>query len=156
MAEFYGSKLAGEEAVKSKAPRFLIVRTCWMFGGGPKKDRKFVSKIIARLKSGKTVHAVTDLYGSPTFGKDLAFALENLIRKDTVGILNVVNRGRANRLEEARVVAKTLFPKAKLLPCKNQDFISPTIRASNEVLVPSIPLRPWKRALTEYLRTEWF
>ncbi len=43
----YGqSKLEGEKIVQNLLSRYYIIRAGWMVGGGPKKDKKFIGKII--------------------------------------------------------------------------------------------------------------
>jgi len=40
----YGhSKYLGESAVQNILNDYIIARVCWMFGGGPTKDKKFVA-----------------------------------------------------------------------------------------------------------------
>ena len=43
------SKHKAEIFVKENAKRYLICRAGWMMGGGPKKDKKFVKKILDQL-----------------------------------------------------------------------------------------------------------
>jgi dTDP-4-dehydrorhamnose reductase len=71
----YGrSKYLGEVMVRDLAPDYLIASGCWMFGGGPGVDKKFVSKIIKQLDQGE-IKVVNDKIGSLTYGKDLASAI---------------------------------------------------------------------------------
>ena len=80
---YYGySKFLGESAVRGVLEDCLIVRTCWMMGGGPAKDKKFVAKIIAQLAKPeiKEINAVNDQIGSPSYAKDLVAAIKELIR----------------------------------------------------------------------------
>jgi dTDP-4-dehydrorhamnose reductase len=63
----YGrSKLEGEKIVHSLLERYYIVRAGWMVGGGPKRDKKFVSKIIERMNETTVLKVVNDKIGSPT------------------------------------------------------------------------------------------
>ena len=47
------SKYLGEKYVIENTKDYLICRAGWMMGGGPKKDKKFIQKIMKQLKVGK-------------------------------------------------------------------------------------------------------
>ncbi len=73
----YGaSKLGGERAVASAAPRHLIVRTAWLFGPS---GRNFVTKILdvarAAAERGEAAKVVDDERGNPTWTPALASAI---------------------------------------------------------------------------------
>ncbi len=57
-----------------------------MMGGGPKKDKKFVQKIISQIKKGcKELFVVNDRLGTPTYTHDFAKNLKIVNRKKTMG-----------------------------------------------------------------------
>jgi len=47
------AKYMGERFVVENARRYLVCRAGWMMGGGPKKDKKFIQKLMKQLKDGK-------------------------------------------------------------------------------------------------------
>ena len=47
------SKHEAEKFVVENCKKYLICRAGWMMGGGPKKDKKFIQKIIQQIKDGK-------------------------------------------------------------------------------------------------------
>jgi dTDP-4-dehydrorhamnose reductase len=50
---------------------YFIFRPGWMMGGGPRKDKKFVKKIIDKINSGrKKLFVVRDKLGTPTYTYD--------------------------------------------------------------------------------------
>lgn len=52
------SKYMGERFVVENANRSLVCRAKWMTGSDPKKDKKFVQKLMKQLKDGKrAVHS---------------------------------------------------------------------------------------------------
>jgi len=62
------SKYMGERYVVENAKRFLVCRAGWMMGAGPKKDKKFIQKLMKQLKEGKKeLFIVDDKDGTPTF-----------------------------------------------------------------------------------------
>ena len=67
------SKYMGELFVKENAYRYLICRAGWMMGGGHKKDKKFVNKLLTQLNNGKKeLFVVDDKMGTPTYTFDFA------------------------------------------------------------------------------------
>lgn len=152
---FYGrSKYAGELIVRGISENYIIARACWMFGGGPQKDKKFVSKIIKQLDHPE-IKVVEDAYGSPTFGKDLVAGLKRLLTDNAAGIFHLSNEGCCSRYEVAQLIIETLKPDTKLIPV-GLDHFPGAFRVKNETMESQIKLmRPWQDALKEYLETEW-
>ncbi len=153
---YYGtSKFLGELAVRGILENYIIARVCWMFGGGPAKDQKFVAKIIKQL-SNKEIKVVTDQMGSPTFGKDLVSGIKKLLENDARGIYNLANSGICSRYEFADEIIKVLGKETKITPVKMSDFKMDALRTYNEGMVSKVKTqRPWQEALKEYLETEW-
>lgn len=100
------SKYMGERFVAENAHRFLICRAGWMMGGGPKKDKKFIQKLMRQLKDGRReLFIVDDKDGTPTYTHDFAKNVKALLQKEYWGLYNMVCGGQTSRLE----VAKTLL-----------------------------------------------
>mgnify|MGYP001610821118 FL=1 len=156
---YYGhSKFLGELAVKGMLENYLILRVCWVIGGGPEKDQKFVAKIINQIKNKdvKEIRAVNDQIGSPTFGKDLLAVIKILLQKDERGIFHVPNTGIVSRYDVAKFIIDSLRPEVKVIPVDSSYFNLDAKRTKNEGLASKINLmRPWQEALKEYLETEW-
>jgi len=153
---YYGrSKYVGDLIVKGMLKNYIIARVCWMFGGGPDKDQKFVAKIIKQLHKPE-IKAVTDQVGSPTFGKDLMGAIKKLLEADEKGVFNLANAGSCSRYEFAKEIVSVLGAKTIVTPATMKDFNLDAPRTFNEVLVSKVNLtRPWQEAIKEYLETEW-
>jgi dTDP-4-dehydrorhamnose reductase len=100
----YGeSKWEGEKRVAAAAADYLIVRTAGLFGVG---GVSFVSKILARAKSGEPLAVVNDQWSSPTYAGHLAAALAELIGVDFTGIVHVVADGVASWYDVAGEILK--------------------------------------------------
>ncbi len=96
------SKYMGERYVAENAKRFLICRAGWMMGAGPKKDKKFIQKLMQQLKDGKKeLFIVDDKDGTPTFTHDFAKNVKALIANEYWGLYNMVCGGQTSRLEVA-------------------------------------------------------
>ena len=156
---YYGhSKYLGELAVANTLENHVIVRVCWMMGGGPAQDKKFVAKIMRQLNDPAVseIKAVTDQIGSPTFGKDLVGAIKQLLATKHRGIVHSANTGSASRYDVARSMVEILNKKTKVTGVPSSYFNLPAVRPQNEVLVSSLDLmRPWEEALRAYLTSEW-
>jgi dTDP-4-dehydrorhamnose reductase len=103
------SKYAGEVFVEKNVQRHLICRAGWMMGSGPKKDKKFVQKIMKQLKDGKKeLFVVNDKLGTPTYTHDFARNVKLLIEKEYWGLYNMVCGGITGRFEVAQELIKVL------------------------------------------------
>lgn len=162
----YGaSKLQGEHIVREITPRHFIVRAGWMIGGG-ERDKKFVSKIIRQLNSGaRTLHAVTDRYGTPTYSPAFSRTLERLIKTRLYGTYHLACKGRASRYDVAAEILKILGRSDVELSAVSSDFFAEEYFAprpvSEEMRNFVLELRSkddmptWRDALDEYLRTHF-
>jgi dTDP-4-dehydrorhamnose reductase len=103
------SKYMGERFVVENANRFLVCRAGWMMGAGPKKDKKFIQKLMKQLKDGKKeLFIVDDKDGTPTYTHDFAKNVKLLIEKEYWGLYNLVCGGQTSRLEVAEALLKVL------------------------------------------------
>ena len=159
----YGkSKLIGEQFVERLLEKYFVIRTTWMFGGGLRKDKKFVAKILRQVATGKKeIFAVTDKAGTPTYTWDLAKKLVALLSGQCYGLYHIVCSGKATRFEVAHEILHNLGRNdIKLTPVGSEffskEYFAP--RAESEMLRNymlelrgSSDMRDWKSALREYL-----
>jgi dTDP-4-dehydrorhamnose reductase len=109
LGHYARSKYAGEVFVSRHARRHLICRAGWMMGGGPRKDKKFVQKVMAQLKVGKRkLQVVNDKFGTPTYTQDFARNVQLLLEREYWGLYNVVCQGLTSRLEVAHEIVSIL------------------------------------------------
>ena len=107
----YGdSKYQGELIVMRTTPRYFVVRAGWMIGGGD-RDHKFVAKVLSQLREGRrTIHAVTDKLGTPTYTVDFAMNLLALLETDLHGLYHMACRGEGSRFDVAKELVRLLGP----------------------------------------------
>ena len=87
----YGqSKLDGELAVAQTLDRFFIVRIAWVFG---LNGNNFIRTMINVGKTHETVRVVNDQIGTPTYTKDLARLLVDMIETEQYGYYHATNEG---------------------------------------------------------------
>jgi dTDP-4-dehydrorhamnose reductase len=87
----YGrSKWEGEEAVRSALPEAIILRTAWVYGV---HGHNFVKTILRVAREGRPLRVVDDQLGTPTWARDIAVAIRELIRKQAKGTYHYTNAG---------------------------------------------------------------
>jgi dTDP-4-dehydrorhamnose reductase len=151
----YGaSKAAGERAVQEEAGPWLILRTSWLFGAA---RVSFPEKILQAANSQPELKVVADQIGSPTYTKDLASAICELVRLDAHGILNITNSGTCSWFEFAKETLQRAGRSIPILPITSTEAGRPARRPAYSVLSPKasstcgIALRSWQEALQAYL-----
>jgi dTDP-4-dehydrorhamnose reductase len=88
----YGvSKLAGELYAQAYLDRFLIVRTCGVFGptGLYTARGNFVELMLRLAGSGRPIRVVEDHLGSPTFAPLLASRTIDLVDRELSGVFHI-------------------------------------------------------------------
>ncbi len=152
------SKYLGELAVQGVLNDYIIARTCCVFGGGPKKDHKFVANILKQIQN-STIEVIGGKRGSPTYGKDLVQALVQLIEKDERGIFHVSNSGTPTRVDIAQEIVKITNARAHVFETDGKSFETTypgaSARGNESIVSNKLMLRSWQDALAEYIHTEW-
>ncbi|MEK7180172.1 MAG: SDR family oxidoreductase [Patescibacteria group bacterium] len=99
----YGKSKYGGELIAKTLPKAIIIRAGWMMGGGPKKDKKFINKIIKQLQAGVTeVAVVNDKFGTPCYTYDLAQSIRYLLDHEAYGLYHGACDGGGSRADIAR------------------------------------------------------
>lgn len=160
----YGkAKLEGEKIVQCLLRKYYIVRAGWMMGGGHKRDKKFVAKIIKQLDKTKELKAVNDKFGSPTYTIDFSECLADLIETGYYGLYHCTNKGNVSRYEVAKKIIEFLGRSdVDITPVSSASFPLPAPRARSEVsrnykldLLGMNTMRNWDEALDEYIELCW-
>jgi len=163
LGHYARSKYAGELFVKENIRKHLICRAGWMMGGGPKKDKKFIQKLMNQIKEGKKeLFIVDDKDGTPTFTHDFAKNVKALLQKEYWGLYNMVCGGQTSRYEVTEELLRilNLHDKIKLIPVKS-DYFKEIYFAERPACERLINLKltirnlnlmkDWKIALKEYI-----
>ena len=163
------SKYLGEKIVQERAKKYLICRAGWMVGGGPKKDKKYINKIMQQIKDGnKELYVVDGCGGIPTYTYDFAKNVKLLIEKNERGLHNMVCTGTKtdNRIAVTKELVKILGleNEVKVIPVKESYFEEtyyakrpPAERLWNRKLnLKGLNImRDWKICLREYLENNY-
>nr|WP_294871452.1 NAD(P)-dependent oxidoreductase [uncultured Pedobacter sp.] len=163
LGHYARSKYMGERYVRENAKRYIICRAGWMMGGGPKKDKKFINKLIKQLVKGtRELHVVNDKDGTPTFTVDFAKNVKLLFEKEYWGLYNLVCNGETSRREVAEELVNILgLSEEVTFKEVSSDYFKDTYFAprptSERLINKKLTLRDlnimrdWKVALREYI-----
>jgi len=88
---YYGeTKSLGEDEVTALLNKYFIVRISWVFGIN---GANFVKTMIRLGKEHESINVVCDQFGSPTYTRDLAILLCNMVQSERYGIYHATNEG---------------------------------------------------------------
>jgi dTDP-4-dehydrorhamnose reductase len=164
LGHYARSKFMGERFVSQNLRRHLVCRAGWMMGGGPAKDKKFIHKLMAQIKAGKSeLMVVDDKLGTPTYTYDFARNVALLLDKEYWGVYNMVCRGITGRLEVAQELVRILdkCQEIQIKPVSSDFFAKEYFAArppSERLLTKKLDLRglnimrDWRTCLELYLR----
>jgi dTDP-4-dehydrorhamnose reductase len=152
----YGkSKLMGENLVRDLTRRYFIVRIQWLYG---KNGGNFVKTILKLGREKEKVAVVDDQFGSPTYTRDVAAAIEKLMVTEDYGIYHITNGGTVSWHDFTRTIYDMAGVKTVLAPCQTEDFPRPAPRPRFSKLDNHFwrlnghgELRDYKEALRDYL-----
>lgn len=152
----YGqSKAEGEKAIQQFHGNWCIVRTSWLFGAS---GSCFPEKILRASETRSELAVVNDQVGSPTFTRDLASTIRDLVRMEARGTINVTNEGSCSWFEFAREILRQAGrDRVHVLPITTAEADRPARRPSYSVLSPAslnahgLRMRHWRGALVAYL-----
>ena len=116
----YGAtKLNGELEAVSYCNKLFIVRISWLFG---LNGNNFVKAILKASKN-TNINVVSDQFGIPTYTKDLARLLVDMIETDKYGKYNVSNDGEyISRYELAKKIFDISGYDNNVIPVTTEEY----------------------------------
>lgn len=154
----YGSsKLLGERLAQTACRRTYVVRTSWLYGC---QGKCFPKTILTHAQTKPELRVVADQVGSPTFTRDLAEALVDLVKLPLYGVYHVANSGQCSWFELASELLKRAGrTDVTVTPISSTAWQSPTQRPAYSALRGYVrelqgkpPLRHWSEALDDYVK----
>jgi len=163
----YGAgKFAGEEAVRRRCARHVILRTSWLYGahGG-----NFVKTVLRLARERDSLRIVDDQRGCPTLAGDLAEAalaiaarLQAASAAELFGTFHCAGSGATTWFRFARRTVELASPAIGRKPAveaiATADYPAPARRPANSALdcrrladIYGLSLRSWEAALPEML-----
>lgn len=154
---FYGtSKLEGEEAVEQNCSKHFIVRISWVFG---ENGKNFVKTMLRLAKERSEITVVSDQIGSPTYTKDLAKLLCEMIASEKYGVYHATNEGICSWAEFAQAIMEYSGSETKIIPVTSAEYQSVATRPANSRLSKRSldengfkHLPAWQDALRRFLK----
>ena len=139
----YGkSKLAGEEGIQQIGGQSIILRTAWVYGSFGKSN--FLKTMLRLAQEREEIRVVCDQIGSPTWARDIAEAITQLLSKQEstglAGVYHFTNSGVATWYD----FAIAIFEKARelgfdgkvkrVIPITTAEYPTPAQRPAYSVL----------------------
>lgn len=154
------TKLEGENAVSSILDKYFIVRIAWVFGDAGKN---FVKTMLSLAEKHDEISVVDDQIGNPTYTKDLARLLVDMILTDKYGYYHATNSGSyiswADYAEEIFRLAKkdikvNRVSTAQYKAVKAKRPLNSRLDKGKLKENGFKPLPTWKNALKRYLDSQ--
>ncbi len=134
---FYAqTKYEAEKIVRNSGLPYVIMRIAYPYRAKFEGKKDFVHVMAELFEKGRHIEAVTDHVMTPTFIDDIAWAIDKLIEKNSVGVYHVVGSQFVTPYEAAVLVARTFG--------FDQSLVKKTIR--REYFADRAP-RPFRLAL---------
>lgn len=154
----YGiTKWAGEEEVRKLCEHHFIIRTAWLYGEG----NNFVRTMLKLSETNKELNVVADQFGNPTYTKDLAIAIINLMQTEDYGTYHGTCEGTCSWYDFAKKIFEVKGIDIKVNPVTSEQFPRPAKRpfySSLDNFMLKIhgmnTFRTWEEALEDYLSNE--
>jgi dTDP-4-dehydrorhamnose reductase len=157
----YGrAKLEGERLSRLANDDSIVVRSGYIFGRG---GTNFLSTVVRRIQNAETLKVISDTYGTPTYGRDLAVRLRELAQSRCGGIYHVVNSGPGVSFAEftRKTIALLGKPDVAVEEVSASMLKRPANRPQNSRMsslrmeqLGFPPLRDWESALAEFVKEE--
>ena len=154
----YGqTKLDGEKKIQEVLKNYFIFRTSWLyseFGGN------FMKTMIRLGKERDELGVVYDQIGTPTYAKDLAKVILNIITQENkkYGVYHYSNEGVASWYDFAQAIFELSDLSVNLKPIKSEAYPTPAARPAFSVFDKSkikgnmdVEIPYWRDSLTESL-----
>lgn len=152
----YGkTKLEGELYVKELLDKYYIVRISWVFG---ENGNNFIDTMIRLSKDREELNVIYDQIGSPTYTKDLAPLLVDMIETDKYGIYHATNDGFCSWYDFAMEIFKVTGANIEINPIETSQYPTKAKRPFNSKMSKQKlidngfkALRSWQDATKDYI-----
>jgi len=160
----YGkSKLVGENLIRHLCQNHFIIRTSGLFGiaGASGKGGNFVETILELAREREELKVVNDQVFSPTYTKDLAQKIAQLMTTEYYGIFHITNKGYCSWYQFAREILTLASLRTPLVPITSDEYPQKARRPYFSVLdnyhlrlLGMDDMRTWQEALEDYMMSK--
>lgn len=152
----YGeSKLLGEEAAREALEELFIVRISWVFG---ENGKNFIKTMLRLAETHEELSVVGDQIGSPTYTRDLARLLADMIVTRKYGVYHATNEGTCSWAELAAEALRCAGKKTCVRAIKTEEYPTKAKRPKNSRLSKKCldeagfsRLPDWRDAVARYV-----
>ena len=155
---FYGqTKLMGEQGAMRNNKDAIIIRTSWVYSSFGKN---FVKTMLRLMSEKDSIGVVADQFGCPTYAKDLAEAVMQIItsKKYSPGIYHYCNEGVISWCEFAEAIKDLSGSNCKVNAIETIAYPTPAARPHYSALSTTkftkefgVTALPWKQSLQNCL-----
>lgn len=153
----YGrSKSRGEDKIAEHTDKYFILRISWLFGIN---GNNFVKTMLRLSKTNKELNVVSDQVGSPTYTKDLARLICDMIVTEKYGTYHATNEGFCSRAEFAEKIFELAGRDVRVNRVTTEEYSAVAARPLNSRLSKCSlgsagfsRLPNWEDALERYLK----
>jgi len=153
---YYGlTKAMGETKVAEFVERHFIVRISWVFGIN---GSNFVKTMLRLGREKSEVSVVADQIGSPTYTRDLAVLVCDMLQTDKYGLYHATNEGYCSWFEFAVAIFEQAGLDCVVRPVTSEQYPTKAVRPKNSRLSKDSldraefeRLPAWRDALARYL-----
>lgn len=137
---YASTKLAGDNFVQREHPEAMIIRTSWVYSSF---GNNFVKTMLRLGKERDKLSVVFDQIGSPTYAKDLAKTIIQLInqvesgvagKEKMAGIFHFSNEGVTSWYDFAKAIFELEGIQCVVSPIETKDYPTPAKRPPYSVL----------------------
>ena len=153
-----GSKLEGEKSTLEYSETGIVIRTSWLYSSF---GYNFVKTMLKLAQEKDKLNIVSDQIGTPTYARDLARAIKNIIlhiRSGEKEIYNFSNEGVCSWYDFATEIVTQSGLECKINPIESKDYSTLAKRPSYSVLSKekikkkfNIEIPDWKESLKNCL-----
>lgn len=140
----YGlTKLRGEQAILKWHPESIVIRTSWVYST---YGNNFVKTMIRLMTEREEISVIRDQIGSPTYAKDLALAIVDIIEGEVWvgGLYHYSNEGEISWYDFATAIKEIKRLDCKINPIPTTDYPTPAKRPKYSLLDKSKIKRTFK------------
>jgi dTDP-4-dehydrorhamnose reductase len=151
---YSGTKYLSELFVSSICKKYYVIRFPTLFGKRSNNQKGLVDKGYRALKENTTLKIAADKIDSPTYAKDAAKALIEIIKKKKkFGTYHLANEGKISFYTFVKELKKILKSKSLIIKAKDKEFMSVGFKPLKTSIVSKKlkKMRNWKVALKEYV-----
>lgn len=130
----YGlTKWKGEQAIQKWAPESIIIRTSWVYSV---YGNNFVKTMVRLLHEREELSVVRDQIGSPTYARDLAQAIIDIIKAGDwlPGVYHYSNEGQLSWYDFAVTIRELIGATCRIIPIPTSEYPTPAKRPAYSLL----------------------